>query len=106
MKQGDIVVLDFPFADTRESKKRPAVVISNTTYNTHNNILFAGIYGKATPLSLPITNKDVVRGTMTKDSFVSIQNIASLNKMHVRGVVDALTPKTLQRVLVAVKKVL
>jgi mRNA interferase MazF len=30
---GDVVLLPFPFTDQSESKKRPAVVVSNAAYN-------------------------------------------------------------------------
>ena len=31
---GDIILVPFPFTDQTTSKKRPAVVISSSTYNT------------------------------------------------------------------------
>jgi mRNA interferase MazF len=31
---GDVVLLPFPFTDQSESKKRPAVVVSNAMYNS------------------------------------------------------------------------
>jgi mRNA interferase MazF len=31
---GDVVLVPFPFTSQRESKKRPAVVVSNRTYST------------------------------------------------------------------------
>jgi mRNA interferase MazF len=31
---GDVVLVPFPFTSQRASKKRPAVVVSNRTYNT------------------------------------------------------------------------
>ena len=33
---GEVVLVPFPFSDQRTIKKRPAVVISSTTYNKHH----------------------------------------------------------------------
>ena len=91
MKQGDIVVLTFPFADLSGSKLRPAVVLSNTDYNKHHNVILAGIYGTKTPLAIALTNKDLVQKKLQKDSFISVQNIFSADKTHVLKVIDSLT---------------
>lgn len=32
-QQGDIVVVDFPFTDVSQTKRRPALVLSNQTVN-------------------------------------------------------------------------
>jgi len=31
--QGDIVLVDFPFSDLQNSKRRPAIVVSNSIVN-------------------------------------------------------------------------
>ncbi len=37
MNQGDIVLMEFPYSDLSDAKRRPALVISNQKYNTHHN---------------------------------------------------------------------
>ena len=80
MKQGDLVVVDFPYSDSSGSKLRPAVVLSNEKYNRHANVLIAGLYGKRQPFSVRITNEDVRKGRLHKISYVSLQNVFSVDK--------------------------
>lgn len=102
MKQGDIVLLEFPFSNLTEKKVRPAVILSNDSYNTYANVLMAGIYGKAQPLSIRITNQDLFYERMRKAaSHVSLQNILSVEKVLIRQQIDALTPLKLKQVLAA-----
>jgi mRNA interferase MazF len=43
---GDVVLVPFPFADTTETKKRPAVVISSDRYHeAHLDLLLMAITG-------------------------------------------------------------
>jgi len=70
MKQGEIVMLEFPFSNVAEKKWRPAVVLSNERYNRHANVLLAGVYGKKQPCSVRITittckNTDCARRPMS-----------------------------------------
>lgn len=43
-KFGDVLLVPFPFTDQRTSKKRPAVVVSSTTYHAdHINLILMSI---------------------------------------------------------------
>ena len=42
-KQGDIVLVPFPFSNQGGSKPRPAIVVSNSKVNKNKNILLAQI---------------------------------------------------------------
>ncbi len=99
MKQGDIVPISFPFSDLSARKIRPALVLSNNSYNKHRNLILAGIYGKATPRSIPLTNTDLVHKKLNKDSFISLQNIFSAERTLVGKPIDSLSGKTLAVVL-------
>ena len=72
MKQGDIVPIAFPFSDLSARKMRPALVLSNDSYNKHRNLILAGIYGKKKPHSIPITNAELIRKKLNKDPFISL----------------------------------
>lgn len=41
--RGDIVLIPFPFTDLRDSKMRPAIVVSNATVNRTNDLILAQI---------------------------------------------------------------
>jgi mRNA-degrading endonuclease toxin of MazEF toxin-antitoxin module len=101
IKQGDIVVMSFPFADTAERKERPAVVLSNTAYNKQSNVLFAGIYTKKRPHAVLLTTRDVIHKKLNHDSYISLQNIASIDRGHITKVVDTLSGAARAKVLKA-----
>jgi mRNA interferase MazF len=43
-KFGDVVLVPFPFTDQSASKKRPAVVVSNSAYHAdHINLILIGV---------------------------------------------------------------
>lgn len=51
-RQGDVLLVPFPFTDQSGNKKRPAVVLSGDTYNrTHPDVILAPITSqvKSTP---------------------------------------------------------
>ncbi len=39
-KAGDVVVVPFPYADMRTEKRRPALVVSNTTFNQKHDLVW------------------------------------------------------------------
>ncbi|MEX2105198.1 MAG: type II toxin-antitoxin system PemK/MazF family toxin, partial [Bacilli bacterium] len=43
-KQGDIVLISFPYSDMTATKQRPVIVLSNSYYNeSHQDIVVAAI---------------------------------------------------------------
>jgi mRNA interferase MazF len=106
MKQGDIVLVSFPFADLSSQKVRPAVVLSNDVYNTHHNVLLAGIYGKTRPCSITLTNESLAYKKLNKQSYISLQNIFSIERTFVGETIDTLTPTARKNLLTQVKKYL
>lgn len=106
MKQGDIVMIEFPFADVSEKKLRPAIVLSNERYNGYANVLLAGVYGKKQPLSVRITNADLEKRRLRRVSYISMQNVFSAQKSLIKFTVDALTPRTRKDILAEFTKYL
>ena len=99
MKQGDIVMIEFPFSDVSEKKLRPAVVLSNERYNGYANVFLAGIYGKKQPLSVRLTNADLVKKRLRKISYASMQNVFSAQKSLIKYTIDALPPRAREHML-------
>lgn len=103
MKQGDIVILSFPFADLSERKVRPAVVLSNAPYNRHKNVIVAGVYGTPQPRSIPLTNASLTKKKLMKDSYIGLQNLFSIERSLLGKTIDSLTPVARAGVLKAVR---
>ena len=70
--QGSIVLVDFTFSDHRQSKLRPALIISNSKNNQlSRDVIVMKITSKKPLLwGISIINKDLVAGSLDCDSFV------------------------------------
>jgi len=80
--QGDIVVVDFPFTDVSQTRKRPALVLSNQTVNQTGDYLLVMITSqvKHDGLSLPIAPTDHADRPLPLTSFVRVHKIFLLNE--------------------------
>lgn len=81
---GDVLLVPFPFiSDPTESKQRPGVVISNSTYNIGTpDIIFCGITSVVsnTGFSIPISQSDMESGLMPAKSLIKYGHVATLKK--------------------------
>ena len=98
MKQGDIVTISFPFSELSARTIRPALVLSNNSYNKHRNLILAGIYGKATQRSIPLTNTDLVHKTQQRFVHQLAKYLQRRTNAR-RQPIDSLSGKTLAVVL-------
>jgi mRNA interferase MazF len=80
-KQGDIIVVKFPFTDGSEFKKRPALIISNNRLNSTEDFLIVQITSKlhSDGLSININDKDCLTALPLK-SFIRPHKIFTLHK--------------------------
>ena len=67
--KGNIVVFQFPFSDTGESKKRPALVATNTT---DENLILCQITSQKRPDPdiISIVKDDFQEGALKHDSYI------------------------------------
>jgi len=74
IEQGDIVLIDFSYSDLKRSKFRPALVISNSRYNsTSLDVIVLRITSKSKrEWAIEITNKDVESGFLEVESYVKV----------------------------------
>lgn len=82
-EQGDVVLIKVPFSDMTGVKKRPALVISNASFNGGSqDIIVCGITSNLTntPHSVPIENKDMLTGKMPKPSLIKANHVFTLSK--------------------------
>ena len=81
-KKGDIVVIHFPFTDLTDTKKRPALVISNEMVNQTGDYLLVQITSKAKNdnLTLPILTMDFSNNKpLPLTSYIRLHKIFLLN---------------------------
>lgn len=78
VKQGDLVILEIKFSDFRNSKLRPALIVSSDKYNYRfNDVVVLGLYSKISerPYSLLISNNDLKKGFLIKTSLIKVDSI-------------------------------
>jgi len=80
--KGDIVVFQFPFSDTGESKKRPALVVTNTA---DENLILCQITSQKRPDPdiIPITKDDFQNGALKHDSFIRPTILFSIHNSRI-----------------------
>lgn len=104
---GAVVLVPFPFTDQTGAKKRPAVVVSSSTYNdTRTDIVIMALTGRVrVPFALgesPVAEWQVaglVKPSMFKPVFATIERLLVVRKM---GDLHAQDAATLRRILAAV----
>ncbi|OFY65602.1 MAG: hypothetical protein A3H98_11715 [Bacteroidetes bacterium RIFCSPLOWO2_02_FULL_36_8] len=89
-KQGDIVIVPFPFTNLLESKFRPAVVISTSEINKTNDIILAQITSKTYKDNFSFTIElDKLSSPLEKVSQVRCNKIFTLEKALIRKIVSS-----------------
>lgn len=81
-QQGDIVVVRFPFTDLSQTKKRPALIVSNAQVNQTGDYLMVQITSqvKQDNLSLPILLTDYVSQPLPLVSHIRLHKMFLLNE--------------------------
>ena len=81
--QRDIVLVPYPFSDLSQAKYRPAIVMSNDTYNNKFKD-FIGIPLTSNPNTrdhtVSVTNKEMVSGSLKVPSVAKVDKIFSLEQ--------------------------
>ncbi|MEA1956743.1 MAG: type II toxin-antitoxin system PemK/MazF family toxin [Euryarchaeota archaeon] len=92
IEQGDIVLIEFSYSNLKRSKFRPALVISNSRYNsTSLDVIVLRITSKSKrEWAIKITNKEVESGFLEVESYVKVDSIFTIEKMMVAKVVAKL----------------
>ena len=106
MKQKEIVLLPFPFTNLEESKVRPALIVSNDSFNKRSDdcimVPLTTVIGD-TPYSIIIDQEDMSSGRLLKPSMVKIDKVFTVEKklvvMKIGSVNDATFKKIKNKLL-------
>ena len=99
-KQGDIVVVPFPFTDLSQQKRRPALVVSNDTVNTTGDYLLAQITSrnKQDDLSVAIADSDYRGNQLPVTSYVRVHKLFCLSQSLIEKKVSATTKGFIEQI--------
>jgi len=93
VQQKEIVLLPYPFSNLEERKFRPAVIVSNNSFNKKSDNCIAVPMTsviKNEPFSILIHETDLARGKLIKLSRVRVDKIFSVEKTLVRAKIGIL----------------
>lgn len=83
VSQKEIVLLPFPFSDLKSDKVRPAVVVSNDSFNSKSDdcvmVPLTSVL-KTAPYSILIDQKNLSSGKLIKPSRIRADKIFSVEK--------------------------
>jgi mRNA interferase MazF len=85
-KQGDILLIPFPYSDLSATKQRPVLVLSNSHYNeSHQDIVVAAITSNVTEkeYSILIADDDLDEGHLKMDSAIRADKVYTFSKQIV-----------------------
>jgi mRNA interferase MazF len=100
-KQGDIILVPFPFSDLSGSKRRPALVISNNNYNARGeDIVTCGVTSNPEnrEYSVVITNKDLSHGSLLATSRVKADKLFTVKKSTVIKTLATVSERSLNQI--------
>lgn len=104
LKQGDVVLVPFPFTDLSGVKTRPAVVVSNDFFKGEDIILCAVTSQKAGVQEVEIGDMDLATGRLPVVSYVRYGKVVSMKRdLHMR-VVAKVGKKKLAQIIAGLMK--
>ncbi|MBO0934332.1 type II toxin-antitoxin system PemK/MazF family toxin [Fibrella aquatilis] len=100
-QQGDIVSVHFPFTDISQTKKRPALILSNAVVNQTGDYLMVQITSQfhSDGLSLPITAADFAGPALPLTSYIRVHKVFLLNESLIDRRFSAIQPGFRQTII-------
>jgi len=102
-KQGDILIVPFPFSNLREIIQRPVLVLSNNNYNRNSrDIIICGITSnlKDTQCSVLIDNTKLSQGQIPIRSRIKVDKLFTIEK----GIIKKRIAKVNKKIFEEIKK--
>lgn len=102
LKQGSLVLVDFSYSNLKETKFRPALVISNDGYNESSMdvvVLRVTSRYREDRWQVEILRNDLAEGTLDiEPSYVKVDSIFTVEKRIIRKVVARLKDEKIEEI--------
>jgi len=109
IRQRDVVLISFPFSDLSATKKRPALVISNDSFNSRSEDTICCLITsnpESTPNAVFISNGDMESGNLEFDSKVKPYKIFTADKNLIVKVLGRLNSGKFASVVKEINKII
>lgn len=100
-KQGEIVVVPFPFSDLSSIKQRPVLILSkNLDNDSSEDIITCGMTSniKDSKYSVLVENKDLVEGNIPKPSRIKVDKLFTISQNIINKKVARINKETFEKV--------
>jgi mRNA interferase MazF len=100
-QQGDIVLIQIPYSDLSQQKRRPALVISNDDYNRSSaDVIVVALTSNSDRVlySFTLTSADLVTGNLQRNSQVRVDKVYTLSQQLVLKVFGRVKDEIIVRV--------
>jgi len=107
-KQKDLVLLPHPFSDQEGKKVRPAIVVSNESFNKRCQdyvMVPLTTVVRDGPYSILIGQEDLVQGNLLKKSRVRVDKIFTIRKNLVITKIGAINDKTFGKIRLEISRI-
>jgi mRNA interferase MazF len=98
--QGSVVLVDFTYSNQVQSKVRPALVMSNSRYNTISRdvIVMKITSRKPTMMAVSLKNGDLQSGSLDHSSYVQADGIYAIEKDLICNTIGMVRPEKMQEI--------
>ena len=100
-KQGEIIIVPFPFSDLSSVKQRPVLVLSKNMDNEKvGDVITCGITSniKDSKYSILIETKNLIEGEIPKPSRVRVDKLFTISQEIVKKKVGRINKETFEKV--------
>ncbi|MDP2926319.1 MAG: type II toxin-antitoxin system PemK/MazF family toxin [Nanoarchaeota archaeon] len=96
--KGDILVIEFPYSDLKNAKRRPVLILK---VPKGGDVIVAQITGLSYEKSveIPLKDEDFRHGRLKRDSYVRIDKIASIEKSLIKYKLGSLKQENFYKIL-------
>jgi len=108
MNQRDIVLLPFPFSDQTGLKVRPAIIISNDSFNKPSeDVIVCAITSviDKSKHSVLLDQKDMENGYLHQQSAIKVENILKVKKSLILKTIATVNKNVLTKILGVLEKI-
>lgn len=107
-EQGSVVLVDLTYSDQKQSRYRPALVISSSENNhVSRDVVVIKITSKKPKFwAVSLTTEDLIHGILDVPSFVQVDAIHSVEKSIIRDVIGIVSPEKMEEIKMQVSDLL
>jgi mRNA interferase MazF len=96
--KGEVVILEFPFSNLIESKRRPSLIIK---VPKGEDLIVCQITGKSyeESLEIPITKEDFQKGNLKVENYIRIDKIFSIEKSLIKYKIGSIKKEKFNKII-------